>query len=63
MLKAGAEGAETLPEEISVYTLPSVKQTASGKFLYSTGTSTRCWVMTERVGQGLESRREAIYAY
>ena len=34
------------------YTLPSVKQTAHGKLLYSTGCSAQCSAMTKRGGMG-----------
>ena len=46
---------------ISIYTLPCVKQRACGKLLYSTGSSARGSVMTQRGGmqeQGGRSKRE-----
>jgi len=49
---------------IDIYTLPCVKQTASGTLLYSTGSSAQCSVMTERSGIGGEQgrlRREGTY--
>ena len=51
---------------IDIYTLPCVKQTASGTLLYSTGSSAQCSVMTERSGIGGEKgmlRREGTYVY
>ena len=35
---------------IDIYILPSIKQTASGKLLYSTGSSAQCSVMTKMGG-------------
>ena len=50
---------------IDIYTLPCVKQTASGTLLYSTGSSAQCSVMTERSGMGgMQGRlkRKGTYA-
>ena len=49
-----------------IYTLPRVKQLASGKLLYNTGSPAWCSVMTQRDGvQGREDRlkREGRYIY
>ena len=51
------------------YTLPCVKQIASGKPLYSTGSSAQCSVMTKRGGMGVDGgekgsrRRGHMYTY
>ena len=45
--------------ETHIYTLPCVKQIASGKLLYSTGSSAQCSVMTQRGGEGDGGGREA----
>ena len=42
----GGEGGTNWEMRIDIYTLPCVKQTASGKLLYSTGSSARCSVVT-----------------
>ena len=42
---------------IDIYTLPCVKQIATGKLLYNTGTSVQGSVMTYRAG--MEGEREA----
>ena len=39
-----------------VYTLPCVKQTASGKLLHNTGSSAQCSAMTYRGGMGVGER-------
>ena len=51
---------------MDMYTLPNVKQIASGKQLHSTGRSARCFVITYRGGIGrVEGRckREEIWGY
>ena len=40
------EGGMNLEIRIDVYTLPCVKQIANRKLLYSTGSSTLCYVIT-----------------
>jgi len=37
---------------VDIYTLPYVKQIASGYLLYTTGSSARCSVMSQRRGMG-----------
>ena len=39
-------------EWMDIYTLPNVKQIASGKKPHSTGRSARCFVTTKGVGEG-----------
>ena len=46
------EGGTNWEIRTDIYTLPSVKQTASGNLLYSTGSSARCSVMTYMGGTG-----------
>ena len=53
---------------IGIYTLLCVKQTASGKLVYSTGSSARCSVMTESGGMGevegvIKKERICVYIY
>ena len=51
---------------MDIYTLPNVKQIASGKQLHSTGRSARCFVTTYRggIGQmGGRHKREEIWGY
>ena len=51
---------------IDTDTLPCIKQRASGKLLYSTGSSAWCSVMTQRGGRGGEGRfkrREYMHTY
>ena len=52
---------------IDMYSLPCVKQTASGKLLDSTGSSVQCSVMTWGMGWesgvGGKSKREGMYVY
>ena len=38
---------------IHIYTLPCVKQIASGKLLCNTGSSAQCSVMTQKGGMGV----------
>ena len=46
------EGGTKWESSIDIYTLPCVKQIASGKLLYGTRSSARCSVMTYRGGMG-----------
>ena len=46
-----------------IYTLPYVKQTASGNLLHNTASSAWCSVMTQRDGMLGKSKREGIYVY
>ena len=48
-----------------VFTLPCVKQIASGNPLYNTGSSAQCFVMAKRIGMGWEEAQEKgdIYIY
>ena len=51
---------------MDIYTLPNVKQIASGKQPHSTGRSAQCFVMTYRGGMGKVGgrlKREGIYVY
>ena len=49
---------------IDIYTLPCVKQIASGNLLYSAGSSVWCFVMTRCVGWGFRRfKKEGIYIY
>ena len=51
---------------IDIYTLPNVKQIASGKQLHSTGRPARCLVTTWRGGirrVGGRCKREGIWGY
>ena len=49
---------------IDIYTLPCVRQVASGNLLYSTGSTVRCSVVTYMGGMvGRGSKREGIYVY
>ena len=43
---------------MDIYTLPNVKQIASGKQPHSTGRSARCFVTTQRGGIGRVGGRE-----
>ena len=45
-----------------IFTLPHIKQIASGKLLYSTGSSAQCSVAWNGGREG-RFRREGIYAY
>ena len=47
----GGEGGMNGESSTDIYTLPRVKQTASGK-LYTTGSSAWCFVMTQTGGDG-----------
>ena len=61
-----AEGRTNRENRIDTYTLPWIKQIASGNLLYSTGSSTPCSVMIQRSGMGGEGerfKREEIYIY
>ena len=59
----GREGQINWEIRTDVYTLPCVKQIASRKVLYSTGSSVQCSVMTwrGRMGVGRSLKREWIY--
>ena len=64
----GGRESKTIAENsIDIYTLPRVEQIASGKVLFSTGSSARCSVMTYRgvveggMGVGLEREGPCIY--
>ena len=61
------EGGTNWEIKIDIYTLPCVKQVASGNLLYSTGSSAQCSVMTQMGGMGGgvrgTSKREGIYVY
>ena len=46
------EGGTNWEIRIDIYTLPCVKQIASGNLLYSTGSSAWCSVMTQMGGMG-----------
>ena len=48
---------------IDIYTLPCVKQIASGKLLYSTGNSARCSAVTLRGWEGGPRGRGHMYTY
>ena len=49
---------------IDIYTLPCVKEMASGKLLYSMGSSAQCSVTTYRVGIGVGGRlKRRVYMY
>ena len=54
-------GQNELKQQHEVYTLPCVKQIASGKLLYNTRTPARRSVMA--CGMGRRLRREGIYVY
>ena len=49
---------------LDIYTLLCVKRIASGKLLWSTGSSAQCSVMTQRheMGEGGRSKRDGIYS-
>ena len=58
----GGEGGMNWESCIDRYTLPCVKYLASGKLWYSTGSSARCCVMTERAGtRGWEGGSRCVY--
>ena len=61
------EGGTNWEIRIDIYTLPCVKQIASGNLLYSTGSSSWCSVVTYMGGMGVgvegRSKREGIYVY
>ena len=59
------EGGTNQEIRIDIYTLSCIKQIASGKWLYSTGSSVQCSVGTWRDGMGVGGRlkREGIYVY
>ena len=48
----GKERVGQLESSTNIYTLPSIKQTASGKLLHNTGSSTQCSVMMRGAGWG-----------
>ena len=53
-----------LKEALTIVQLPCVKQIASEKLLYSTGSSAWCSVMTQKAGVwGRRSKRGGIYVY
>ena len=56
------ESGTSWQSRTDIYTL-RVKQLASGKLLYSTGSSALCSVMTDRGGMGKRCRREGLYVY
>ena len=45
---------------IEIYTLPSIKQVASGKLLYNTGSSARYSVMTQWGGMGVGGMKAQV---
>ena len=49
----GGDGGVNCESSIKTYPLPYVKQIASGKLLYNTGSSAWCSLTTERSGIGL----------
>ena len=53
--------------DMETYTLPYVKQIASGNLLYDTGSSAQCCMTTQRGGMrwevGGRFKRESIYVY
>ena len=60
------EGGMSWERSIDIYTLPRVKQIASGKMLYSTGSSAWAlwWPRGVRWGEGREARRGGcMYTY
>ena len=58
------EGGANWENRNDIYTLPYVKQIASGKLLFSAGSSTQCSVMTcGGWGGGVGCRREGRYVY
>ena len=61
----GKEKVGRTESSIDIYTLPCVKQMASGKLLYSIGSSAQCSVTTYRVGIGgrRQVQKEGIYVY
>ena len=64
----GKEKVGRTESSIDIYTLPCVKQMASGKLLYSIGSSAQCSVTTYRdkmgVGDGNEAKgRGYMYRY
>ena len=65
--RGDGEGGTDWESSIDIYTLPCVKQIASGKLLYSTGSSAWCSEMTKMGGMdgGKEGRfkRDRIYVY
>ena len=54
------EGRLNREIRIDIYTLPWVKQVASGNLLYSTGSSTRCSVTIQMGGMKRVGGREGI---
>ena len=50
---------------INIHTLPCIKKIASGKLLYSTGSSAWCSMITYMggMGSGREVQEEGIYVY
>ena len=54
--------ARTLEWVAISFSLPCIKEIASGKLLYSMGSSAQCSVMTERVG-GRLSEKGHMYTY
>ena len=59
----GGEGGSNWEIRIDIHTLTFIKQIASGKLLYGTGSSGCCSVMTQRGGirVGGRLKREGIY--
>ena len=58
-MDTGGEGEGTNWEiRVDIYTLPCVKQRASGKLLYSKGSSTPCSVMIRKGEMGGRYTRE-----
>ena len=63
----GKERMEQIERSIDMDTLPCVKQRATGKLLYSTESSARCSVMTQKGGmrghEGGSRGRGYMYTY
>ena len=64
--RRGGDGGMNWESGMDVYTLPCVKQIASGSLHYSTENLARCSVLTEmggNGGMGERCKREEIYTY
>ena len=56
------KGGTNWESRIDIYTLPYVKQMASGKLLYDTGSSTSCSLIIWKGGMEV-GWREGMYVY
>ena len=60
-MSGGRRRWDELRSSIDIYTLPCIKQIASGKLLYDTGSSARCSVTNQRDGVGARFKGGYMY--